>query len=72
MKKILLTACAALMCVFANAQTIHWLTFIDTTDPNVGRIDVYGRQIIKVAPIGINGGIGAGSESGELPVSFGI
>ena len=41
MKKILLTACAALMCVFANAQTIHWLTFIDTTDPNVGKIDVY-------------------------------
>lgn len=29
--------------------------------------DVYGRQIIKVAPIGINGGIGAGSETGELP-----
>ena len=25
--------------------------------------DVYGRQIIKVAPIGINGGIGAGTET---------
>lgn len=46
MKKILLTACAILMCIFANAQTIHWLTFIDTTDPNVGRIDVYGRQML--------------------------
>ena len=33
--------------------------------------DVYGRQIIKVAPIGINGGIGAGSETGELPVANG-
>ena len=33
--------------------------------------DVYGRQIIKVAPIGINGGIGAGSESGELPTANG-
>ena len=33
--------------------------------------DVYGRQIIKVAPIGINGGIGAGSETGELPQAKG-
>ncbi len=33
--------------------------------------DVYGRQIIKVAPIGINGGIGAGSETGELPTANG-
>ena len=33
--------------------------------------DVYGRQIIKVAPIGINGGIGAGTETGELPVANG-
>ncbi len=29
--------------------------------------DVYGKQIIKMAPVGINGGIGAGSETGELP-----
>lgn len=33
--------------------------------------DVYGRQIIKVAPIGINGGVGAGSETGELPQAKG-
>lgn len=33
--------------------------------------DVFGRQIIKVAPIGINGGIGAGSETGELPTANG-
>ena len=33
--------------------------------------DVYGRQIIKVAPIGINGGIGAGSETGSLPTANG-
>ncbi|MBQ8615149.1 MAG: phage major capsid protein [Clostridia bacterium] len=33
--------------------------------------DVYGRQIIKVAPFGINGGIGAGSETGELPTANG-
>ena len=32
---------------FSNqAQTIHWLTFIDTTDPNVGQIDVYGRNML--------------------------
>ena len=46
MKKILVTACAVMLCMFANAQTIHWLTFIDTTDPNVGQIDVYGRQML--------------------------
>ena len=33
--------------------------------------DVYGKQIIKVAPIGINGGIGAGSETGSLPTANG-
>jgi hypothetical protein len=46
------------------------------TNPLLAKIkqssnDVYGRQIIKVAPIGINGGIGAGSETGELPSSYG-
>lgn len=46
MKKILLTACAVMFCMFANAQTIHWLTFIDTTDPKVGQIDVYCRQML--------------------------
>ena len=33
--------------------------------------DVYGRQIIKSAPIGINGGIGAGTETGVLPAANG-
>ena len=27
--------------------------------------DVYGKEIVKLAPYGINGGIGAGSETGE-------
>lgn len=31
--------------------------------------DVYGKQIIKVAPVGINGGIGAGTETGSLPTA---
>ena len=30
--------------------------------------DVWGKEIRKIAPYGINGGIGAGSESGELPI----
>jgi len=31
--------------------------------------DVYGKEIIKLAPYGINGGIGAGSEVGALPTA---
>lgn len=33
--------------------------------------DVYGKNIIKMAPIGLNGGVGAGSETGMLPVAKG-
>ncbi len=33
--------------------------------------DVWGKEIRKLAPFGINGGIGAGSEDGALPVSSG-
>lgn len=29
--------------------------------------DVWGKEIIKLAPYGLNGGIGAGTEDGELP-----
>ncbi len=31
--------------------------------------DVYGRQIITMAPVGLNGGVGAGSETDELPTA---
>ena len=31
--------------------------------------DVYGRNIIKLVPYGLNGGIGAGDETGALPES---
>lgn len=46
------------------------------TNPLLAKIkqsstDVYGKQIIKVAPVGLNGGIGAGSETGELPTANG-
>ena len=33
--------------------------------------DVWGKEIRKLAPFGINGGIGAGSESGALPSASG-
>lgn len=33
--------------------------------------DVWGKEIRKVAPYGINGGIGAGTEDGDLPMSAG-
>ncbi len=33
--------------------------------------DVWGKEIRKVAPYGINGGIGAGKEDGDLPTAAG-
>lgn len=33
--------------------------------------DVYGKNIIKMAPVGLNGGVGAGSETGALPTAHG-
>lgn len=44
------------------------------TNPLLAKIkqsssDVYGKQIIKMAPVGLNGGVGAGSETGELPTA---
>ena len=43
-------------------------------NPLLGKIeqstsDVWGKQIIKLAPFGINGGIGAGTETGTLPTA---
>lgn len=46
MKKILVVICISLCTLAVEAQTIHWMTFIDTTDPNVGAIDVCGRQML--------------------------
>lgn len=33
--------------------------------------DVWGKEVRKLAPFGINGGVGAGSEDGALPTSSG-
>ena len=45
-----------------------------TINPLLSRInqttsDVWGKEIRKVAPYGINGGIGAGTEDGALPTA---
>ena len=33
--------------------------------------DVWGKEIRKLAPIGLNGGVGAGTETGSLPTANG-
>ena len=45
-------------------------------NPLLGKIkqssqDVWGKEIIKLAPYGINGGIGAGDETDPLPKAAG-
>lgn len=45
-----------------------------TTNPLLNKIaqtesDVWGKEIIKLAPYGVNGGIGAGEETDSLPYS---
>lgn len=44
-RKLIIVLISALP-LLTNAQTIHWLTFIDTTDPEVGQIDVNGRKVL--------------------------
>lgn len=33
--------------------------------------DVWGKDIVKLASYGVNGGVGAGDETGDLPTAFG-
>ena len=33
--------------------------------------DVWGKEVVKLAPYGINGGVGAGTEAGALPTAAG-
>ena len=47
-----------------------------STNPLLAKIkqttsDVWGNNIVKMAPYGVNGGIGAGTETGELPIAGG-
>ena len=48
MKKlaIILLVLLGTMATQVQAKTIHWLTFIDTTDPNVGETDQNTRKIL--------------------------
>lgn len=46
MLKKLIIMLAIVLPTLVNAQTIHWLTFIDTTDKNVGQIDKNGREVL--------------------------
>ena len=48
MKKlsIIILMLLGLFATQVNAKTIHWLTFIDTTDPNVGEVDQNTRRIL--------------------------
>ncbi len=46
MKKILFVFVMSVIAVISNAQTIHWLTFIDTEDADVGNLDKTGRNVL--------------------------
>lgn len=46
MKRLLIIGLLSCLVSVINAQTIHWLTFIDTTDENVGELDVLGRKVL--------------------------
>lgn len=46
MKRILLLCLGFVLCLSAFSKTIHWITFIDTTDPRVGSVDVTGRKYL--------------------------
>lgn len=46
MKKYVSLICLLLTFIAVKAQTIHWITFIDTNDERVGQIDVLGRKVL--------------------------
>lgn len=46
MKKYIIIITLMTLAIPTIAQTIHWITFIDTTDKNVGKIDVLGREVL--------------------------
>ena len=46
MKKIYSIFMMLLFVINTEAQTIHWLTFVDTTDKEVGKIDITGHKVL--------------------------
>lgn len=68
----LTTADKALKDIYLDVVTDQ----LTSANPFLARIkqttqDVYGNNIKKLVPYGINGGIGAGTESGTLPIAGG-
>ncbi len=46
MKRLILFASFVLAFIACKAQTIHWLTFIDTTTPGIDQPDIVGRKVL--------------------------
>ena len=67
----LTTAQNALKTVYLDALSAQLNTQVDPIFSAIKQssTDVYGRNIIKLIPFGINGGVGTGTEDGALPAS---
>ena len=46
MKKLVFITCLLFVILVTTAQTIHWITFVDTTDRRVGKLDVNGHEVL--------------------------
>ena len=46
MKKLLVMLSILFAFEAVEAQKIHWITFVDTTDPRVGAIDINGHKAL--------------------------
>ncbi len=44
--KRLISLLSIFVALSVNAQVIHWITFIDTTDPEIGECDTTGRKVL--------------------------
>ena len=67
----LTTAQNALKTVYLDAISAQLNTQIDPIFNTIKQTssDIYGKNIVKLVPYGLNGGIGTGSEDGALPES---
>ena len=72
------------MVTLTNAESVLKTVYLDVVsnqlnteiNPFLAKIkqsteDVWGKEVRKLAPFGINGGIGAGTEDGNLPSAYG-
>ncbi len=67
----LTTAQNALKTVYLEALSAELNARVDPVFSSIKQssADVYGRNIVKLVPYGINGGVGVGEEDGALPIS---